>query len=81
MFSVVYVCRFVHSWGRGDPNVTITHDELDLTLRHFQTCSICTSLWNIFKPDQLDLTVHAPHSPKVGKRAVGILLECFLVFK
>ena len=74
MFSVVPVLR---GGGEGGPHLIIPHDAIGP--HHIGTCS------NLF---DLDLTVQAPApctepllAPvcTVGKRVVGILLECFLV--
>ena len=77
MFSVVPVC----SWGGEIWPLTMTYWTSDL-----QTCSTWTSLYRDPPPFLLPSPSSSPrhvqtcsYACTVGKRVVGILLECFLV--
>ena len=73
--SVYYSVR---GWG-GGAHVTITHDALDFTAQEpilfpYTLESRCTGTLL----DMFELVHYEAHT--VGKRAVGILLKCLLVF-
>ena len=88
------VCHSVNRGG--GPHVSITHDALNLTIRNPQSPHTGTPPhMNMFKLVQLGphsiLSSPLPPPPDMfklihygartaGKRAVGILFECFLVF-
>ena len=71
IFSVVSVCLFT-----GGSNVIVTHDALDLIIHGARTSppKICTPP----SPRMFKLVHYEART--VGKRTVGILQECFLVF-
>ena len=82
MFSIMSVCLFFHGEGSMWP-LPMMHwtsplrDTLN-TFRNVQTCLIWISLYR--EPsDTVKFVQYEKHT--VGKRAVGILLQCFLVFR
>ena len=82
MFSHVCVSVYLSTRREGGPHLTITHEELDLTVQApSPTPSPISDIW----PPPLALVPHqywhlVVEAHTVGKRSVSILLECFIAW-